>query len=76
MTGDAKWFTSTFEKIHVPQGKQVKTESVRREREERGENSVWLAVAPSSCRSGGVCQRCPDLSVSVNVLHSFDVQVG
>lgn len=42
---------------------------------ERGEKSVWLAVAPSSCRCRGACQRCPDLSVSVNVLHSSHVQV-
>lgn len=40
MTGDAKWFTSTFEKIHVPQGKQVKTERASDRERERGEERL------------------------------------
>lgn len=42
MTGDAKWFTSTFEKIHVPQGKQVKTERASEREREGRRASGWL----------------------------------
>lgn len=56
MTGDAKWFTSTFEKIHVPQGKQVRTERAS-ESEERIA-SGWLlhraAVGVVECASGAL----------------------
>lgn len=39
-----------------------------------GMASGWL-VSPSSCGCRGVCQRCSDPSVSVNVLHGSAVQV-
>lgn len=67
MTGDAKWFTSTFEKIHVPQGKQVKTESESEGRLASGWLEHRAAVGVAQWAGGALtclsAQTCPTASM-------------